>query len=133
MSQFIPSRNQIDGKLKFESADSGIVHAGSGTVTQATNATTGVTINATSGIITTYAATLATNTEVQFAVANDTLKADSVIICTMQDENTNASSHLLVTTNTIAVGSFNINIFNCGSGTATATSSKIHFLIINIS
>ena len=120
-----------DGNLVITAADHGIIHTNSGTVTQGTNATTGVTLNTTSGVITTYAATLATNTEVQFAVTNSTVQADSVVICTMQDENTDANSHILVTTNTIAGGSFNINLFNCGSGTASATACKIHFLVIN--
>ena len=120
-----------DGNLVITAADHGIIHTNSGTVTQGTNATTAVTLNTTSGVITTFAATLATNTEVQFAVNNSTVQADSVVICTMQDENTDANSHLLVTTNTVADGSFNINLFNCGSGTASATACKIHFFVIN--
>jgi hypothetical protein len=100
-------------------------------VTQGTNATTGVTLNANAGIITTYAATIAANAEVEFAVTNSKVKSTSTIIVTMQDENTDANSHILVTTNTIANGSFKLNLFNCGSGTASATASKIHFLVLD--
>jgi hypothetical protein len=107
-------------------------------VTQGTNATTGVTLNANAGIITTYAATIAENTEVEFVVTNSKVKSTSTIIVTMQDENTDANSHILVTTNTIANGSFKINLFNCGgpitwggTPTTSATASKIHFLVLD--
>ena len=49
-------------------------------VTQGTNATTGVTLNANAGIITTYAATIAENTEVEFVVTNNKVKSTSTII-----------------------------------------------------
>ena len=120
-----------DGNLVITAADHGIIHTNSGTVTQGTNATTAVTLNTTSGVITTYAATLATNTEVEFTLTNSTIQADSIVLVTMQDENTDANSHILTTTNTIAGGSCKINLFNCGSGTASATACKIHFLVIN--
>ena len=120
-----------NGNLVVTAADHGIVHTNRGSVTQGTSATTAVTLNTTSGIITTYAATLATNTEVQFTLTNSTIQADSLILVSMNDMNTEATAHLLVTTNTIAGGSCIINIFNCGSGTATATASHVHFLVIN--
>jgi hypothetical protein len=130
-AEFAGNVDLADGNLVITSATKGIVHTNSGTITQGTSATTAVTLNTTSGVIRVYAATLATNTEVQFTVNNSTVQADSVILCTMQDENTDANSHLLVTTNTIASGSFIINLFNCGSGTASETASYIHFLVIN--
>ena len=102
-----------------------------GAVTQGTSATTAVTLNNTAGIITTYAATLAANTEVQFTLTNSTIQADSLILVSMNDMNTDANSHILVTTNTIASGSYIINLFNCGSGTASATACQIHYWVIN--
>ena len=119
------------GNMVITSAAKGIVHTNRGAVTQATSATTAVTLNTTSGIITTYAATLAANAEVQFTLNNSTIQADSLILVSMNDMNTDANSHLLVTTNTIAGGSCIVNIFNCGSGTATSVASHIHFLVIN--
>lgn len=120
-----------DGNVTITGATKGIVHANSGTRTQDTSATTAVVLNATSGVITTFAATLATNTEVQFTFTNSTIQADSVVLVSMNDMNTDSNSHLLVTTNTIAAGSCIINLFNCGSGTATATACMVHFLVIN--
>ena len=121
----------VVGDLIITGATKGIIHTNRGAVTQGTNATTAVTLNTTSGIITTYAATLATNTEVQFTLTNSTIQADSLVLVSMNDMNTDANSHILVTTNTIAGGSCIINLFNCGSGTATATACHIHFLVIN--
>ena len=119
------------GNLIITGATKGIIHTNRGAVTQGTNATTAVTLNTTSGIITTYAATLAANAEVQFTLTNSTIQADSLVLVSMNDMNTDANSHILVTTNTIASGSCIINLFNCGSGTATATACHIHFLVIN--
>jgi|2_EtaG_2_1085320.scaffolds.fasta_scaffold01820_12 hypothetical protein len=121
----------IAKNLTITGATNGIIHTNRGAQTQADSATTAVTLNTTSGIITTYAATLATNTEVQFTLTNSTIQADSLVLVSMNDMNTDANSHILVTTNTIASGSCIINLFNCGSGTATATACHIHFLVIN--
>ena len=119
------------GDVVISSADKGIIHTNRGAVTQGTSATTAVTLNATSGIITTFAATLAADTEVEFTLTNSAIQSDSLILVSMNDMNTEATAHLLVTTNTIADGSCIINLFNCGSGTATATACQVHFLIIN--
>lgn len=123
---------QVDtGNLVITAADKGIVHTGSGVSTQTTSATTEVTLHATSGVITTFAATLATNTEVEFTFTNDTIQADSVVLLTVLDANTDANSFLIAQMSTITAGSCTIRLGNVGSGTMTATSCKIHFLVIN--
>lgn len=120
------------GSLIVTSATEGIVHTGSGTVTQATDHTTGVTINATSGVITLAAVALNAATNAEFTVTNSTVQADSVIILTVQDENTTNNAQLTACTHTITGGSFKISVFNpAATGATSATASKIHFLIIN--
>jgi hypothetical protein len=120
------------GNLVITGAAKGIVHTGSGTVTQASNHATGVTINATSGVITLAAVALAATTNAEFTVTNSTVQADSVILVTMQDENTTDNKQLACAIHTVAGGSFKISIINPHSATATsATASKIHFLVIN--
>ena len=120
------------GNLVITAAGKGIIHAGSGTVTQASNHATGVTINATSGVITLAAVALAATTNAEFTVTNSTVQADSVILVTMQDENTTDNKQLACAIHTVAGGSFIISIINPHSATATsATASKIHFLVIN--
>ena len=120
------------GDVVITGATKGIVHTNSGTVTQGTSATTAVEVNTTSGVITTYAAALAATTNVEFTVNNTTVQADSVILVTMQDENTQDNKQLACSIHTVAAGSFIVSIVNPHSATSTsATSSKIHFLVIN--
>jgi len=120
------------GHAIITAATDGLVHTGSGTITQATNHTTGVTINATSGVIQLAAAALNAATNAEFTVTNSTVQADSVIILTVQDENTTNNAQLTACTHTIAGGSFKISVFNpAATGATSATASKIHFLIIN--
>ena len=120
------------GHLVIVGATKGIVHTNSGAVTQASNHATGVTINATSGIIQLAAVALANATNAEFTVTNSTVQADSVILLTIQDENTTNNAQLSVATHTITGGSFKISIHHSDSvGATSATASKIHFLIIN--
>ena len=122
------------GNLVISEATKGIVHTGSGTVTQATNHTTGCTINATSGVITLAAVALAATTNAEFTFTNSTIQADSVILLTMQDANTTNNAQLacaLVSINGSG-GDCVISIVNPhSSGASSATASKIHFLVIN--
>tara|TARA_R110002020_G_scaffold557_1_gene2807 strand:+ start:8276 stop:9709 length:1434 start_codon:yes stop_codon:yes gene_type:complete len=120
------------GNLVITAADKGIMHTNSGTVTQATNHATGVTINATSGVITLAAVALAATTNAEFVVTNSTVQTTSVILVTMQDENTVNNKQLACAIHTVADGAFTISIVNPHSATSTsATASKIHFLVIN--
>ena len=120
------------GSLIITSATEGIVHTNSGTITQATNHTTGVTINATSGVVQLAAVGLAAATNAEFTITNSTVQADSVVLLTVQDENTTDNAQLTAATHTIGAGSFKVSIHNpAATGTTSSTASKIHFLIIN--
>ncbi len=120
------------GSLIITSATEGIVHTNSGTVTQATDHTTAVTINATSGVIQLAAVALAAATNAEFTVTNSTVQSDSVILLTVQDENTTNNAQITACTHTIAGGSFKISVHNpAATGATSATASKIHFLVIN--
>tara|TARA_Y100001963_G_C6765495_1_gene441947 strand:+ start:479 stop:1900 length:1422 start_codon:yes stop_codon:yes gene_type:complete len=122
-----------NGSLIITGATEGIVHTNSQTATQGTSATTAVTINGTSGRITLYNSTLAAATNVEFTVTNSAVQADSVILLTVQDENTTNNAQLTAATHTIADGSFIVTIHNpAATGTSSAlNTSKIHFLVIN--
>ena len=78
--------NILDSIVVLETAD--------GAVTQSTNHTTGVTVNATSGVITLAAAAVANATNAEFTVTNSFVKTNSVILLTMQDENTTDNAQL---------------------------------------
>ena len=120
------------GNLIITASEKGIVHSGMGTVTQATNHTTEVEINSTSGKIQLAAVALAAATNVEFTVQNDSVQADSVILLSMQDENTVNNASLTLSTHTIANNSFKISIHNpAATGATSTTASFIHFLVIN--
>ena len=116
--------NILDSMVVLESAQ--------GAVTQATNLTTGVTVNVTSGIITLHASATNATVNNEFTVTNSFVKSTSVILVTMQDENTTNSVSLVPSIHTVADGSFKISVHNpASSGNSSATASKIHFLVIN--
>ena len=120
------------GNLVITQADKGIIHLGSGTVTQATDHTTGVTLDATSGVVTLAAVALAATTNAQFVLTNSTIQAEAVILLTMQDVNTVNNKQLACALVAVADGSCTISIVNPHSATSTSTTaSKIHFLVIN--
>tara|TARA_R110002012_G_scaffold1455_21_gene6232 strand:- start:1112 stop:2536 length:1425 start_codon:yes stop_codon:yes gene_type:complete len=120
------------GNLVITGATKGLKHTNKGTVTQASNLSTGVTINSTAGVITLAAAALSAAANEEFTVTNSTVTANSIILLTVQDENTTNNAQLSVSTNTLASGSFNISVHNpAATGTTSATASKIHFLVIN--
>tara|TARA_R100000544_G_scaffold27637_1_gene14419 strand:+ start:1653 stop:3098 length:1446 start_codon:yes stop_codon:yes gene_type:complete len=120
------------GDLVITQAAKGIVYTGKGTVTQETSHATGVTINATAGVITLAAVALASAVNAEFTVTNSTVSATSIIMLTVQDENTTNNAQLTACTHTLASGSFKISIHNpAATGATSTTASKIHFLVIN--
>jgi hypothetical protein len=122
------------GSLIITSATEGIVHTGSGTVTQATDHTTGVTLNATSGVITLAGVALNAAAEADFTVTNSTVQTDSVILLTVQSPVASTAvdnATLSAQTNDIRNGSFKIRLSNPGAANTSTTAHKIHFLIIN--
>ena len=120
------------GNVIITAAEKGIVHSGMGTVTQSTNHTTAVEINSTSGKIQLAAVALAAATNAEFTVTNAAVQADSVILLSMQDENTVDNTSLTLSTHTIANNSFKISIHNpAATGATSTTASFIHFLVIN--
>ena len=84
-----------------------------GTVTQATNKATAVTLNAESGQITMAGAELAGAAEVTFQVNNDKIAATDVVVVNHSSAGTAGS--YLVQANSIAAGSFKITVANVGS------------------
>jgi len=122
------------GNLKIVEATKGIIHGGSGTVTQGTNHSTGVTINSTSGIITLAGVALAAAAEADFAVTNSTVQADSVILLTVQSPaaaSATDNATLTAQLDEVNDGSFNIRLSNPGAATTSTNAHKIHFLVIN--
>lgn len=85
-----------------------------GTVTQATNKTTGVTLNKQYGRITMNGAALAAAAEVAFTLTNSFIAATDVIIVNIQSVGTAGS--YFVTVGAVAAGSCSITIGNASAG-----------------
>lgn len=103
------------GLIKSSSATAGIGYAtGAGsTVTQGTNRTTGVTINAVSGAITLFSAA-GSATPTTFTVTNSAVAATDVIIL---NQKSGTDKYVLLVT-AVAAGSFAITFYTTG-GTTT--------------
>lgn len=104
---------------KFEvTAGSAIGPTNGGTVTQATNKSTAVTLNTESGQITLNGASLAGGAEVTFQVNNDKVTATDCVLVNHGSAGTAGS--YLVQANSIAAGSFKITVANLGSTASEA-------------
>lgn len=103
---------------------------GGGVVTQATNRTTGVTINTISGQITTNSTSLAAETAAVFTVTNNQVFADDVVVITVAGGSNGGNTTVLVTT--ISAGSFVVSVANqnAAAGTAETGAILINFLIM---
>ena len=99
------------------------------TVTQTTNRSTGVTINAVSGQITTDATSLAAGAEATFVVTNDKVRATSVPVIAAASGQTAATS--VPTVSAVAAGSFSITLTNLNAATADTGAMVINFIVFD--
>lgn len=107
-----------------------------GTVTQATNRSTGVTINSLSGAITTNTTSLAAGASASFVVTNNQVFADDVVVVSIASGATNSAgvagtTSIVVTA--VAAGSFRISVQNSSSTTAEVGAIVINFLVMKAS
>jgi len=98
-----------------------------GTVTQATNKGTAVTLSTHSGQITLNNASLAAAAEVTFAVTNTTVAATDVVIAVHGSAGT--AGAYLVQANTMASGSCNITVGNLSTG-SLGEAIVVNFVVI---
>lgn len=99
-----------------------------GTVTQITNRSTGVTVNTTSGRITTDTTSLAAAAEATFTVTNSTVSATSVPVVALAS---GAAATTNVFVSAVAAGSFDITVANLHASTAETGALVINFVVIN--
>jgi hypothetical protein len=97
-----------------------------GTVTQATSITTGVTLNARAGVVTTVASTLAANADAAFVVTNSYVKSDSVIVLTCLNTGAGIATAQV---SAVADGSFTVLLANSGNAAFNSTIG-VHFLVL---
>lgn len=101
-----------------------------GTVTQASNRTTAVTVNTLSGQITTNNASLAAETAAAFTVTNSTVAIGDVPIVAQQSGSNGGNTDVIVTA--VAAGSFQLKVINnnASGGTAETGAIIINYAII---
>lgn len=99
-------------------------------VTQQTNRTTGVTINALCGTITTNNASLAAEAVAAFVVTNPKVAIGDVVVVAQQSGQVGGMTDVVVTA--VANGSFTVSVMNnnVAAGTAETGAIKINFAII---
>jgi len=118
------------GAIRSSSATAGVGYAtGAGlAVTQITNRSTGVTIDAICGAITTDNTSLAAGDEATFIVTNAAAAIGDVVVVSLRSGATAGTSIPVVSA--VAAGSFSIRLTNLHASTADTGASIINFAII---
>lgn len=104
-----------------------------GAVTQATNRSTGVTLNKLAGQITTNTTSLAAQASAEFTVTNSTVAIGDVVVVSQQSGSSNVAGVAGVTdivVVTVAAGSFILSVQNDSSTTAETGAIIINFAVI---
>ena len=101
-----------------------------GAVTQATDRTTGVTLNTICGTITTHNASLAAGAEATFTVTNSAVAATDVVVVSLQDATPTSGALSIPFVTDVAAGSFKITLTNLSADTADVGASVINFVVI---
>lgn len=101
-------------------------------VTQATNRTTGVTLNSLTGQITTNATSLAVETAAAFTVTNNKVGANDIIVLSQKSGANSGDTDVYVSA--VAAGSFQITVANnnVAAGTAETGAIVISFAVIKV-
>jgi hypothetical protein len=124
----------INGNLALGNAAADTLTIVKGAVTQITSTSTAVTINATSGVITTFSQSAAAAASVTFTVNNNVVgAATSVILLTIQDYAGTFSTNgipVVAVDNIVANTSFDITISNVHGANALSGVLKIGFLVL---
>ncbi len=101
-----------------------------GVITQATNRTTGVTLNTICGAITTSSASLAAEAAAEFTVTNSLVAITDVVVCCQRSGANGGDTAVYVSA--VANGSFKITVANnnASGGTAETGAIIINFAVI---
>lgn len=125
----LPKDNSVDfNKMEVECGQLNIGPAG--TVTQITSRATGVTVNASSGRITTDTTSLAAAAEATFTVTNSSCSATAVpLVAIASGSTTSGATQAFVSA--VTATTFDITIANLAAATAETGALVINFVIVN--
>lgn len=105
-----------------------VTHEGQTAVTQATSITTGVTVNALSGVITTVSQTVAGGAEAEFTVTNSEVAATDVPVVAIKTHT--SAGEFIAAVSAVAAGSFKIRLTNLHASTAGNNVLVLNFLVL---
>jgi hypothetical protein len=108
-------QNIIGSNFVLAGSELGYTAEAFGTVTQATDKSTAVTLNKSMGRITMNAASLATATNATFTLNNSTISANDTVILTISGGQTTPGSYN-VFANALATGSVSVTLRNISGG-----------------
>lgn len=122
------SRNQLIAAIADRANTVGAVTGDGGAVTQATNRSTGVTLNKKTGRITLNNTSLAAGAAATFTVTNSQVGINDVIVLSKRSGFTNVLTVLNVSA--VANGSFDITVVNGHASTAETGTGIVNFVVI---
>jgi hypothetical protein len=137
---FVPGQDmELTGSLRavgptaslgYGATTTGLQGATGGAVTQASNRTTGVTLNTICGTITTNTASLGAELSAEFTVTNSLVAIGDVVVCCQQSGAVGVMTDVYVST--VAAGSFKIKVANnnAAAGVAETGAIIINFAVI---
>jgi hypothetical protein len=116
--------------IGYGASTTGLQGATGGAVTQASNRTTGVTLNTLCGTITTNNASLGAELSAEFTVTNSLVSIGDVVVCCQQSGAVGVMTDVYVST--VANGSFKIKVANnnAAAGVAETGAILINFAVI---
>jgi hypothetical protein len=116
--------------IRSTSASAGVGYAtgAGGVVTQLTDKSTAVTLNAICGTITMDSATLAHQTPVAFTLTNSAIAATDVVTVSVKSGGT--AGAYLVSAGAVAAGSCSITLFNCQTAGNLSEAVVLSFAVI---
>lgn len=121
-------QNIIGADAILSDIELGYTVAAQGTVTQATDKSTAVTLNKSAGRITMNAASLAATTNVSFTLNNSLISSNDVLILTISGGATVAAYNIWV--NSMGTGTASITLRNTTAG-ALAEAVIVNFALIH--
>lgn len=121
-------QNIIGADAILSDIELGYTTAAQGTVTQATDKSTAVTMNKSAGRITMNAASLAATTNVSFTLNNSLISSNDVLILTISGGATVAAYNIWV--NSMGTGTASITLRNTTAG-ALAEAVIVNFALIH--
>lgn len=112
-------RVKAGGKIQFD---------GQAAVTQATSISTGVTLNATTGVITTVSQTVAAGATAEFTVSNSKVAATDVVAVCIKTHTSGGAFTAAVSA--VANGSFKVRLTNVHASAAGDNVLVLNFIVL---